>query len=70
MTAPAPLPETLLSFCGRIQLAKELALEPANLDYIGMMAGLGHLLVLFTVNRPGDYLHQTTRSVKVEEATP
>lgn len=64
MTTPAPLRETILSYCARQSLAKELALEPSELDYIGMMAGLGYLLILFNVNKPGPG-NGTTRSVKV-----
>lgn len=65
MTAPAPLPETILSYCARHHLAKELALDPTDLSYIGMMAGLAYLLVLFNVDKPGDELHHSTRSIKV-----
>jgi hypothetical protein len=65
MTAPARPRETILSYCARQSLAKELALEPADLEYIGMMTGLGCLLVLFTVDKVGDRLHGTTRSIKV-----
>ena len=55
MTAPATLPETILSFCARQSLAKDLALAPADLDFIGMMAGLEYLLVLFNVEAGGRY---------------
>ena len=59
-------PETVLSFCARIHLAKELGVKPDELDYIGPQEGLGYVLLMFTVDRPGDRLHRTTRSIRVD----
>lgn len=64
MTTPAPLPETILSYCARLHLAQELAIEPTDLDYIGMMSALGYLLVLFNVTAEVPLKH-STRSMKV-----
>jgi hypothetical protein len=59
-------PETFLSFCCRLELAHELQLEPGELDYIGEQEGLGCRLFMFTVDKPGDRLHRSTRSVRME----
>ena len=59
-----PQPETIISYCARQSLAEELGLEPDHLEYIGMMAALGYLLVLFNVTAEGE-LNGSTRSVKV-----
>lgn len=64
MTIPAPLPETILSYCARLSLAQELDLASTDLDYSGMMSALGYLLVLFNVTAEGPLKH-STRSVKV-----
>jgi len=63
---PAPFhPETVLSFCARLHLAKELGVKPDELDYIGPQEGLGYVLLLFNVNLPGPG-NGTTRSVRVD----
>ena len=67
MTHPAPFHrETVLSFCARLHLAGELGVAPGELEYIGPQEGLGYVLLMFTVDRPGDRLHRTTRSVRVD----
>jgi hypothetical protein len=64
---PTPFyPETVLSFCARLHLAKELGVKPDELAYIGPIEGSGYVLLMFNVDRPGSDLHRTTRSVKVE----
>jgi len=59
-------PETVLSHCARLHLADELGLAPDELEYIGPQEGLGYVLLMFTVDRPGDRLHRTTRSARVD----
>lgn len=59
-------PETILSFCARMHLADELGVAPDELEYIGPQEGLGYVLLMFNVDRPGSKLHQTTRSVRVD----
>lgn len=61
-----PHPETVLSHCARLHLAEELGVAPDELEYVGPQEGLGYLLIMFTVDKPGDDLHRTTRSVRVD----
>lgn len=61
-----PQPETIISHCCRLHLAKELGVKPEELEYAGIQEGFGYRLLSFNVDRPGDRLHRTTRSVKVE----
>ena len=49
----------------RDQLAKELGLEPGELRFDGPMYGPDYKLLLFTVEKPGNWLHHSTRSVRV-----
>ena len=58
--------ESILSHCARLHLAGELGLAPDELDYIGPQEGLGYVLLMFNVEKPGDRLHRTTRSVRVD----
>ena len=60
------LPETVLSYCARLHLAEELGVAPEQLEYIGPQEGLGHILIMFVLNKPGDRLHRSTRSVRVD----
>lgn len=59
-------PDTVISFCARIHLAKELGLAPDELEYVGMQEGLDYRPVLFKVEKPGDVLDRSTRSVRVD----
>ena len=59
-------PETVLSHCARQHLAGELNVAPDELEYIGPQEGMGYVLLMFTIDRPGDRLHRTTRSVRVD----
>ena len=59
-----PPPKTIISRC-RLQLAKELAVEPEELRLCGNMYGPDYRLILFTVEKPGSPLNHSTRSVKV-----
>lgn len=60
------LPETIISHYARLHLAKELDVKPGDLDYIGPQEGRGYILIMFTVMKPGAFLHGTTRSVRVD----
>jgi hypothetical protein len=60
-----PKPETIISYCARMQLCAELGLAPGELRFDGKMYGPDCRLFLFTVVKPGDRLNHTTRSVKV-----
>jgi hypothetical protein len=61
-----PRPETIMSFCCRMNLAKELQLEPGELRYDGKMFGPDFDLHLFTVVRFGHPLYGSTKSMRVE----
>ena len=58
--------ETIISFCGRLHLCSQLNVKQDELVFIGPQEGLGYVLILFNVDRPGDRLHRSTRSVRVD----
>jgi hypothetical protein len=61
-----PRPETIISFCCRLKLAKDLEVEPADLRYNGKMYGPDYDLHLFTVTKFAHPLYGSTKSVKVD----
>ena len=65
-TPTRPHPETFLSHCARHHLAEELGVAPDEMEYCGVQEGLGYFLIMFTVDKPGDDLHRTTRFVRVD----
>lgn len=46
-------PESIISYCCRLKLAKELGIDPGELRYTGKMYGPDYNLHLFTVAKFG-----------------
>ena len=48
-----------------IRLARELGVNPFDLEYLGVQKGLSYDLLLFNINKPGPG-NGTTRSIRVD----